>query len=113
MRPPPVRNEIEFDETDWDYEPPAPPSKWRWLLPATGLMAVVAGSLLYVNNPDLLNFKKAEVPELTIVAALEKAKLQMNEEAFIFPAGQSALDYYQLILSSLSLIHISEPTRPY
>lgn len=100
IRQAPIRNEIEFDETDWDYEPPTPPSKWRWLLPATGLIAVVGGSLLFVNKPELFKIPGAGAPEMTVAAALDKAQQQMADDALMYPAGQSALDYYQLILSS-------------
>lgn len=101
LRNAPVRNEIEFDESDWDYEPPSPPSKWRWLIPATGLLAVVGGSLLFVNKPELFKFPGAgSGPDMTVATALEKAQLQMSDDALIYPAGQSALDYYQLILDS-------------
>ncbi len=94
----PVRNEIEFDDNDWNYEPPAPPSKWRWVVPTVGLMAIVGASVLFVNRPELFNFSSA--PEMTTATAIEKAQQQMDQQAIIFPVGESALDYYQLILSS-------------
>lgn len=99
IRQAPIRNEIQFDETDWDYEHPTPPSKWRWLLPAAGLIAVVGGPVLYVNKPDLFKLPSKDVPEMTVATALDNAQLQISDGALIFPTGQSAFDYYQLILS--------------
>ena len=41
---------LDIEETDWDYEPPGNASRWKWILPATGLAAVFAASMLYVNR---------------------------------------------------------------
>lgn len=90
---------MEFDESDWDYEPPTP-SRWKWLLPAAGLAAVFAASMVYVNRPDLFRFNDAHLPELTIDSALAQAQQQVDTGNLIFPAGESALDYYQLVLGS-------------
>lgn len=98
-RAPNSRSDIEFDDSDWDYEPPSTPSIWRWLLPACALVAVVAGSLVFVNKPELFKLPRS-VPELTVAGALEKAQQKIDSDALIFPAGGSALDYYQLILTS-------------
>ena len=90
---------MEFDESDWDYEPPTP-SRWKWLLPAAGLAAVFAASMVYVNRPDLFRFNDSHLPELTIDSALAQAQQQVDTGNLIFPAGESALDYYQLVLGS-------------
>jgi serine/threonine protein kinase len=94
------RNEIDFDDTDWDYEPPAPPSKLKWIAPLIGLSAIVGGSLLYVNKPELFKLPTGSGPDMTVEMALEKARDKISSNELIFPAGESALDYYQLILDS-------------
>ena len=94
------RDDVQFDESDWDYEPPGNGSKWKWLLPATGLAAVFAAAMLYVNKPELFQFNQPHIPELTIDAALEHAQDKIADGEYIFPAGESALDYYQLVLGS-------------
>ena len=91
---------MQIDQSDWDYEPPGSPSRWKWLIPASGLLAVFAASLLYVNRPELFQFNKSNLPELTVEAALEQAQDKVASNQFIFPAGESALDYYQLVLGS-------------
>ena len=91
---------MQIDQSDWDYEPPGSPSRWKWLIPAGGLLAVFAASLLYVNRPELFQFNKQSLPELTVDAALEQAQDKVASNQFIFPAGESALDYYQLVLGS-------------
>lgn len=96
---PQSRNEIDFDDTDWDYEAPPRPSRLRWVLPTVGLAAVVGASLLYVNNPDSFRLP-GKTPEMTIDTALDRAQQQIDNDEIIFPAGQSALDYYQLILDT-------------
>ncbi len=95
-----LRDEIEFDESDWDYVPPKKNSPLRLLLPALGLAAVVGGSVLFVNYPDLISNLGKGGPELTTAQALDLAQEKMAQSDFIFPAGESALDYYQLILAS-------------
>ncbi len=95
-----LRDEIEFDETDWDYVPPKKNSPLRLLLPALGLAAVVGGSILFVNYPDLITNLGKDGPELTTAQALELAQEKMTQSDLLFPAGESALDYYQLILAS-------------
>lgn len=95
-----VRDEIEFDESDWDYEPPERNSSWKLILPALGLAAVVGASVMYVNFPDLITNLGNKTPELTTEQALTLAEQKLNASEFIFPAGESALDYYQLILES-------------
>jgi len=52
------RELLEIEETDWDYEPQGTISRWKWLLPATGLAAVFVASLLYVNRPDLFKLNQ-------------------------------------------------------
>lgn len=91
---------IQIDDTDWDYEPPYRPSRWKWIVPATGLAGVFAASLLYVNRPDLFQFSRPDIPELTIESALERAQDKTAAGDLIFPAGESALDYYQLVLGT-------------
>ena len=63
-------------------------------------MAVFAASLLYVNRPEVFQFDRNQLPELTVDAALEQAQDKVASSEFIFPAGESALDYYQLVLGS-------------
>ena len=93
-------DDMPIDQSDWDYEPPDSPSRWKWLIPAGGLMAVFAASLLYVNRPELFQLDRNQLPELTVDAALEQAQDKVASSQFIFPAGESALDYYQLVLGS-------------
>ncbi|OED40046.1 hypothetical protein AB833_12740 [Chromatiales bacterium (ex Bugula neritina AB1)] len=92
-------DDITFDESDWDYEPPPPPSKWRWLLPTIGLAAVVGISLVYVNNPEIFS-RQSKGPDMTMDMAFSRAEEKLAQDALISPTGESALDYYQLILSS-------------
>ena len=93
-------DDMQIDQSDWDYEPPDSQSRWKWLIPAGGLMAVFAASLLYVNRPEVFQFDRNQLPELTVDAALEQAQDKVASSEFIFPAGESALDYYQLVLGS-------------
>jgi len=95
-----AREEIEFDETDWDYEPPKPPSAWRLVLPALGLIAVAGASVAYVNFPGLLDNFGDGTPDLTTDQVLNIAQQKMDSSEFLFPAGDSALDYYQQVLNS-------------
>ena len=102
-----LRDEIEFDDSDWDYEPPTKSSPWKLLLPALGLGAVAVGSVLYVNDPgkitaipDLISNISNRGPTLTTAEALGLAQQKMDESAYLFPDDKSALDYYQLVLAS-------------
>ncbi len=95
-----IRDEIEFDDSDWDYVPPKQSSPFKFLVPALGLLAVVGGSLLFVNNPNIVSNLFNNGPELTTMQALDIAKEKMEQSEYMFPAGESALDYYQLILAS-------------
>lgn len=89
-----ARDEIQFDDTDWDYEAPEPSSRWRWVASGLGVAAVIAGSLLFVNRSELFT------PELSLESALDLAEQKMEQNSLIFPAGESALDYFQLALAS-------------
>jgi serine/threonine protein kinase len=102
IRPPRgnVEDDFDFDDTDWDYEPPAGPSKWKWILPVLGLAAVAGTSLLFVNKPELFRLPSQSGPELTVETALQRANEKISDRELIFPEGTSALDYFQLILES-------------
>ena len=93
------REEIEFDDTDWNYEPPKPPSAWRLVLPAMGLVAVVGASIAYVNFPGLLGNLGGK-PDLTDSQKLDLAQQKMNSSELLFPVGESAHDYYTQVLDS-------------
>ena len=102
-----LRDEIEFDDSDWDYEPPTRNSPFRFLLPALGLGAVVVGSVLFVNDPEKITSLPAAIsnlgnrgPNLTTAEALNLAQQKMNESEYLFPEDKSALDYFQLVLAS-------------
>jgi len=94
------REEIEFDDTDWNYEPPKPPSAWRLVLPALGLVAVVGASIAYVNFPGLLDNLGSSTSDLTDSQKLDLAQQKMNSSELLFPAGESAHDYYTQVLDS-------------
>ncbi|MEM7256242.1 MAG: serine/threonine-protein kinase, partial [Pseudomonadota bacterium] len=101
VRRAPIEDDFDFDETDWDYEPPAGPSRWKWILPVLGLAAVAGASLLYVNRPDLFQLPTTQSgPDMTVETALATAGEKIQNQELIFPEGQSALDYFQLILQS-------------
>jgi len=97
-----LRDEIEFDESDWGYEPPQQRSGTKLLFPALALAAVVGGSILFANNPTALSglFNRDAGPQLTTAEAIEIAQTKMNQSDFLFPAGESAFDYYQLVLTN-------------
>ena len=93
-----IRDEIEFDESDWNYEPPQRSSAWRLLLPALGLVAVVGASVAYVNAPELFTNFGNKGANLTAEQKLDLAEQKIGTSNFLFPAGESAADYYQLVL---------------
>ena len=95
-----LRDEIEFDESDWDYEPPQRNSAWKLLLPALGLVAVVGASVAYVNFPQLFTSFGDSASNLTTEQKLELAEQKISTSNFIFPPGESAADYYQLVLKN-------------
>lgn len=95
-----LRDEIEFNDTDWHYEPPQKSSAWKLAIPALALASVVGASVMFVNNPSLLsNLVSNRGPEMTTTQALGIAKEKMDQSSFMQPSGESALDYYQLILT--------------
>ena len=102
MGPPPgrMREDFQFEHDDWDYEPPPSPSRWKWIFPVAGLALIAGASLFFVNNPDLLSRFTQSGPDMTIDTALARANDKIQNGELIFPAGQSALDYYQLILQA-------------
>lgn len=92
-----IRDEIEFDESDWNYEPPQRNSAWKLLLPALGLAAIVGASVAFVNFPEMFtNFGKG--PSLTTEQALDLADQKIISADYLFPADDSAAYYYQLVL---------------
>lgn len=93
-----IREEIEFDETDWDYEPPKKNSPWKLIFPALALTAVFGASLLYVNFPELITNLGKRGPNLTTEQALELAEQRMAAGQLLSPDDGSALFYYQHIL---------------
>lgn len=98
-----IRQEIAFDESDWDdsdwgYQPPKRSSALKLLLPVLGLAAVVGGSVMLVNSPDLITNLVNNDPDLTSEQALKLAQIKVETENYVFPEGDSALDYYQLAL---------------
>ncbi len=93
-------DDFDFDDTDWDYEPPPGPSRWKWIFPVLGLALIAGASILFVNKPELFKLPSQTVPELTVATALENANEKIQNRELIFPEGQSALDYFQLILQS-------------
>jgi len=93
-----IRDEIEFDDTDWNYEPPQTNSAWKLLIPALGLAAVVGASVIYVNFPELISNLGKKGSNLTAEQQLDLADEEFSASNFIFPAGESAADYYQLVL---------------
>ena len=95
-----AHDEIEFDDTDWDYEPPTKSSPWKLVLPALGLAAVVGASVLYVNFPEVISNLGNKAPELTTNQNLALAQDKIESEQYIFPAGESAADYYATVLES-------------
>ncbi len=95
-----IREEIEFDDSDWNYEPPKKNSSWRLLLPALGLVAVVGASVAYVNSPELFTNFGNKASNLTVEQKLTLAEQKLSTSNFIFPPGESAADYYQLVLQS-------------
>ena len=94
------RENIDFDDTDWDYEAPARSSRLKWIAPLLGLTAIVGGALMFVNKPELFKLPSATGPDMTVETALAKARDKISANQLIFPAGESALDYYQLILDA-------------
>lgn len=95
-----IREEIEFDDSDWDYVPPKKNSALKLLFPVIGLAAVVIGSLTLVNFPQLIPGFGNNDPDLTPAQSLDIAEIKFNTESYIFPEGDSALDYYQLTLKN-------------
>ncbi len=94
------RDEIEFDESDWDYEPPKQPSTWRLVVPAIGLAAVVGVSIAYVNFPEFIQNLGNRGQDLTTEQRLELANRKMASSEYLFPEGESALDYFQQVLDA-------------
>ena len=92
------REEIEFDESDWDYEPPRQPSRWKWVVPAVGLATVVGVSVAYVNFPEVIANLGNKGQDLTTEQTLELANRKMASSEYLFPKGESALDYFQQVL---------------
>ncbi len=95
-----IREDIEFDDSDWDYVPPKKNSALKLLFPVIGLAAVVIGSLTLVNFPQLIPGFGNNDPDLTPEQSLDIAQIKFNTESYIFPEGDSALDYYQLTLKN-------------
>ncbi len=97
-----IREEITLNDSDWDdsewYEPPKRSSALKLLLPVLGLAAVVGSSVMLVNSPDLITSIFNKDPDLTSEQALDLAQIKVETENYVFPEGDSALDYYQLAL---------------
>ncbi len=94
-----AQDEIEFDDSDWLHEAPEERSRWKWVLPGLGIAATVAASLFFVNQSKWLPLIQRG-PDLTLDQAIDLAQQKMDQNSYIFPAGESAIDYYQLILGS-------------
>ncbi len=95
-----ISEEIEFDDSDWGYAPPKGGSPFKLLLPFIGLAAVVGGSVLVVNFPEVLPKFGSSEQSLTVGQAIGLADVKLDTGNYIFPQGDSALDYYQIALQT-------------